>query len=421
MNTWSVQGLVDEAGRYARATVAPIFAPVFDALYPPLTHDYDEPVPSFCAKGECFYELDGADQLADTEAEEEVHEPACECFVTDEKSWFRYGSAVEPGSQMEWNPDCPAHPGTFGCATCGNDGCPDCTEDVYMLGPNERDRIWLHGDARVYRWLRDAWQWKSPAAVSWRWCATGNLNVYSADGIPFVAIAGHPASVPEIHLPGAGTEPTSPARTPCLVHVHRGRRWIGHAGWVYTADPDSDGWIGRKTGLEDIYLHPKNATSQYGPFIEAPLTSPAVSAAVGDSPAGVSAPHPAPPAGHSQLIGDCFDYCVGHLDPSPTGGEASPADDATPLAPAGDDPNWIDWATPAICEVLAQHRFIDCSRENPGMDQHAYREHVGPLIAQRICDSLAAQPEPVNDAANWYACCGARRHGPHFTHCKAEK
>jgi hypothetical protein len=33
----------------------------------------------------------------------------CTCFVTPEHTWFRYGSAVEPGSQMEWNPDCPVH------------------------------------------------------------------------------------------------------------------------------------------------------------------------------------------------------------------------------------------------------------------------------------------------------------------------
>jgi len=33
----------------------------------------------------------------------------CSCFVTPEKYWFRYGGAVETGSQMEWNPDCPVH------------------------------------------------------------------------------------------------------------------------------------------------------------------------------------------------------------------------------------------------------------------------------------------------------------------------
>ena len=35
----------------------------------------------------------------------------CECWVTPEKYWFRYGSAVEPGSQIEYNPECPMHGG----------------------------------------------------------------------------------------------------------------------------------------------------------------------------------------------------------------------------------------------------------------------------------------------------------------------
>lgn len=33
----------------------------------------------------------------------------CKCFVTPEETWTRYGSAVEPGSQMEPNPDCRVH------------------------------------------------------------------------------------------------------------------------------------------------------------------------------------------------------------------------------------------------------------------------------------------------------------------------
>tara|TARA_Y100000593_G_scaffold22699_1_gene45201 strand:+ start:410 stop:625 length:216 start_codon:yes stop_codon:yes gene_type:complete len=33
----------------------------------------------------------------------------CECFVRDPSTWFYYVSAVEPGSQLEWNPDCPVH------------------------------------------------------------------------------------------------------------------------------------------------------------------------------------------------------------------------------------------------------------------------------------------------------------------------
>lgn len=36
-------------------------------------------------------------------------QPVCTCWVTDESTWTRYGDAVEPGSQMEPNPDCPEH------------------------------------------------------------------------------------------------------------------------------------------------------------------------------------------------------------------------------------------------------------------------------------------------------------------------
>lgn len=41
--------------------------------------------------------------------------PLCTCFWTDPSTWLSaascgYGSGYEPGSQMEWNPDCLAHP-----------------------------------------------------------------------------------------------------------------------------------------------------------------------------------------------------------------------------------------------------------------------------------------------------------------------
>lgn len=41
-------------------------------------------------------------------------EPVCECWWTDPSTWLSaascgYGSGWEPGSQMEWNPDCPVH------------------------------------------------------------------------------------------------------------------------------------------------------------------------------------------------------------------------------------------------------------------------------------------------------------------------
>ena len=48
------------------------------------------------------------DETADPEGQPEGSE-CCECFVTPEETWTRYGSAVEPGSQMEPNPDCRVH------------------------------------------------------------------------------------------------------------------------------------------------------------------------------------------------------------------------------------------------------------------------------------------------------------------------
>lgn len=44
----------------------------------------------------------------------ELGEPKCACWVTPESTWLSaascgYGSSYEPGSQMEWNPDCPVH------------------------------------------------------------------------------------------------------------------------------------------------------------------------------------------------------------------------------------------------------------------------------------------------------------------------
>jgi hypothetical protein len=33
----------------------------------------------------------------------------CTCALTDESTWTRYGSAIEPGSQWEPDPECPEH------------------------------------------------------------------------------------------------------------------------------------------------------------------------------------------------------------------------------------------------------------------------------------------------------------------------
>lgn len=79
MNTWSIESAYNEARRVVKANLAPIFAPFFDALYPPLTHDWDR-------------EHDGAEQRAEYEAEEEVGEPQfAECptgFYVGEDEWY---------------------------------------------------------------------------------------------------------------------------------------------------------------------------------------------------------------------------------------------------------------------------------------------------------------------------------------------
>ncbi|BDZ52787.1 hypothetical protein GCM10025867_50280 (plasmid) [Frondihabitans sucicola] len=33
----------------------------------------------------------------------------CTCYPTDPKTWTRHGSAVEPGSMLEPNDECPVH------------------------------------------------------------------------------------------------------------------------------------------------------------------------------------------------------------------------------------------------------------------------------------------------------------------------
>lgn len=43
----------------------------------------------------------------------------CTCTVTDPKTWITHGSAVEPGSMMEPDPECDAHfPDRPGCPEC---------------------------------------------------------------------------------------------------------------------------------------------------------------------------------------------------------------------------------------------------------------------------------------------------------------
>jgi hypothetical protein len=67
-----------------------------------------------------------ATRLGRAEEEQEVQEPApeCECWWVDEKLWTTHYGAAEPGSQMEWNPDCPVHPPADPRCNCTSFGDP---------------------------------------------------------------------------------------------------------------------------------------------------------------------------------------------------------------------------------------------------------------------------------------------------------
>ena len=56
-----------------------------------------------------------------TDDQPETWGGGCECWVTPEKYWTSafscgYGSGYEPGSQIEYNPDCPKHGNPGGVA-----------------------------------------------------------------------------------------------------------------------------------------------------------------------------------------------------------------------------------------------------------------------------------------------------------------
>ena len=61
--------------------------------------------------------------------EPEIVGDGCECWVTPEHTWTTYGSAVEPGSQVEYNPRCPKH-GEKPTSATVTLPCPDCGEAV---------------------------------------------------------------------------------------------------------------------------------------------------------------------------------------------------------------------------------------------------------------------------------------------------
>lgn len=88
--------------------------------------------------------------------------------------------------------------------------------------------------------------------------------------------------------------------------------------------------------------------------------------------------------------------------PVPPVGVDDPAAGPPPDAAAGSPSWWIDWATPGICEVLAEHQLNLDSRGYTCLcdlrdiaDPYDWREHVAPIIAARIENQPA---DPVRAA-----------------------
>lgn len=87
-----------------------------------------------------------------TADEPEIVGDGCECWVTPEHMWTTYGSAVEPGSQVEYNPRCPKHGEKPTSATlAATYECPWCSTDVtFTLSLNRNPRggvmVWVAAD-----------------------------------------------------------------------------------------------------------------------------------------------------------------------------------------------------------------------------------------------------------------------------------
>lgn len=81
---------------------------------------------------------------------------------------------------------------------------------------------------------------------------------------------------------------------------------------------------------------------------------------------------------------------------APPAASVTPAPvDGTPPASPGAGLSFVDYMTPAICDVLATHRFSLVNHSSIGQEDHCscgerprdgldWREHVAPLIAERI-------------------------------------
>ena len=70
----------------------------------------------------------------------------CECWVTPEHMWTTHYGAVEPGSQVQYNPRCPKH-GEKPTSATVELFCPDCGKatpvTVVMLGRQSNGERWF--------------------------------------------------------------------------------------------------------------------------------------------------------------------------------------------------------------------------------------------------------------------------------------
>lgn len=57
----------------------------------------------------CWDDDDAPERSAAVTVPAADNTPECECFWTDPSTWTTHYGATEPGSQMEWNPECPVH------------------------------------------------------------------------------------------------------------------------------------------------------------------------------------------------------------------------------------------------------------------------------------------------------------------------
>lgn len=100
------------------------------------------------------------------------------------------------------------------------------------------------------------------------------------------------------------------------------------------------------------------------------------------------------------------------VTPAATAPAAHPAGAApTPVAAPAGPSWWIDWATPAICDVLAEHMPTD-DETSSCSDAADWRERVAPLIAERLETQPADPIRASADADARVAAALARLHNP---------